>query len=67
MINSQLCFSSLVLGGNNLIGTLPSELGNLSKLKEIWLRKCLELVFHKPLMEFVWVFVVLLEEGSNRF
>jgi len=42
-------------------------LGNLSNLKQLWLGECLELVFHKPLMEFVWVFVVLLEEGLNRF
>jgi len=52
---------------NNLDGNLPSEFGNLSNLKAIWLGKCLEWVFHKPLMEFVWVFVVLLEEGLNRF
>jgi len=61
------CLSSFLLDENNLSGVLPSELGNLIILKEIWLGKCLELVFQKSLMEFVWVFVVLLEEGLNRF
>jgi len=59
--------SSFLRGYNNLNGALPSELGDLSNLKNLFLRKCLELVFHKSLMEFVWVFVVLLEEGLNRF
>ena len=61
------CLSSFVLDDNNLDGTLPSELGNLSNLKLLYLGKYLEFVFHKSLMEFVWVCVVLLEEGSNRF
>ena len=61
------CLSSFVLDDNNLNGALPSELGNLSNLKEIWLGKCPELVFHSSYLEFVWVFVVLLEEGLNRF
>jgi len=61
------CLSSFLLGSNNLNGTLQSELGNLSNLKELHLSKCLELVFHKSLMEFVWEFVVMLEEGLNRF
>jgi len=61
------CLSSFLLDNNNLNGTLPSELGNLTSLKEFWMCKCPELVFHKPLMEFVWVFVVQLEEGLNRF
>jgi len=61
------CLSSFLLDRNNLYGTLPSELGNLSELKQLWLCKCPESVFHKSLMEFVWVFVVLLEEGLNRF
>ena len=61
------CLSSFVLAWNNLNGVLTSELGNLSNLKGLYLGKCFELVFHKSLMEFVWVFVVLLEEGLNRF
>jgi len=68
VIDSHLCFLlSFVLDWNNLNGTLPSELGNLSKLKMLILGKCLELVFYQSLMEFVWVFVMLLEEGFNRF
>jgi len=62
-----LYLSSFVLVDNNLDGTLPSELGNLRNLKRLSLGKCLELVIDKPLMEFVWVFVVLLEEGLNCF
>jgi len=74
LIDSQPCpvsfvfrLSSFLLDDNNLNGMLPSEFGNLSNLKKLYLSKCLELVFHKSLMEFVWVFVVLLEEGLNRF
>ena len=56
-----------VLAYNNLNGTLPSELGSLGNLKWLGLGKCLELVFHHTFFKFVWVFVVLLEEGLNRF
>ena len=41
------CVFSFVPGSNNLNGTLPSELGNLSNLRDLRLRKCLELVFHQ--------------------
>ena len=64
--DALMYLSSFVLGINNLDGTLPSELGNLSNLKQLYLGKCLELVFDKPWMEFVWVFVVLLEENVNN-
>jgi len=57
------CLSSFLLDDNDLNGTMPSELGNLSNLKKLSLGKCLELVFHSSLMEFVRVFVVLLEVG----
>ena len=58
---------SFVLAWNNLNGTLPSELGSLKNLKRLGLCKCLELVFHPSLMEFVWGFVELMEEGLNQF
>jgi len=46
--DALMYLSSFVLGFNNLDGTLPSELGNLSNLKQLYLGKCLELVFDKP-------------------
>jgi len=53
------------LGFNNLNGILPSELGNLRRLRGLDLGKCLKLVFHG----ICWcslVFVVLQsEEGFN--
>jgi len=55
------------LAWNDLDGTLPSELGNLGNLKRLNMCKCIELIFHQSLMEFVWVFVVLLEEGMIQF
>jgi len=61
----SFCLSSFLLDDNNLNGSLPPELGNLSEFKSLYLSKFLELVFHKSIMEFVLVFVVLLEEESN--
>jgi len=48
-------------------GTLPSQIGNLGSLEVLDLGKYLELVFQKSFLELVWMFVVLSEEGLNRF
>ena len=39
-INSLILLRLISLGGNQLIGTIPSQLGSIQKLQMLWLGKC---------------------------